>query len=136
MCNNLIFTIFKAHLDLYAAGVIPDPYFGLNDFNLRWVAKSNWTYSSTIHGLSRDAETTWLLFNGLDTFTSIEFCGKHVASTNNQFRQYAFDISGLWKQCRDIPILSINFGSAAVIAKEISELPGQESEFLISVLAI
>jgi beta-mannosidase len=25
----------QAHLDLYAAGVIPDPYFGLNDFDLR-----------------------------------------------------------------------------------------------------
>jgi beta-mannosidase len=37
-----------AHLDLYRAGVIPDPYFGLNDFELRWVAYSNWTYSATL----------------------------------------------------------------------------------------
>ncbi|KAF2084794.1 glycoside hydrolase family 2 protein [Saccharata proteae CBS 121410] len=27
----------QAHLDLYAANVIGDPYFGLNDFDLRWV---------------------------------------------------------------------------------------------------
>ena len=40
-----------AHLDLYAAQVIGDPYFGLNDFNLRWVAWSNWTYSASISGL-------------------------------------------------------------------------------------
>ena len=32
----------QAHLDLYAAQVIGDPYYGLNDFNLRWVAETNW----------------------------------------------------------------------------------------------
>jgi len=41
----------QAHLDLYAAGVIPDPYFGLGDFELRWVAESNWTYTAEIDGL-------------------------------------------------------------------------------------
>jgi beta-mannosidase len=53
-----------------------------------------------------------------------------VASTNNQFRQYAFDVSKFLKNCT-VPTLSINFGSAAVIAKEISELPGQESKFYL-----
>lgn len=41
----------QAHLDLYAADVIPDPYFGLGDFNLRWVAETNWTYSTVLEGL-------------------------------------------------------------------------------------
>ena len=41
----------QAHLDLYAAGVITDPYYGLNDFDLRWVADSNWTYSAPLTGL-------------------------------------------------------------------------------------
>ncbi len=26
-------------------------YFGLNDFNLRWVALANWTYTTKITGL-------------------------------------------------------------------------------------
>ena len=26
-------------------------YYGLNDFDERWVAESNWTYSTTITGL-------------------------------------------------------------------------------------
>jgi beta-mannosidase len=41
----------QAHLDLYAAGVIPDPYFGLGDFDLRWVVYTNWTYSTVLEGL-------------------------------------------------------------------------------------
>lgn len=38
----------QAHLDLYNAQVIGDPYYGLNDFNLRWVAETNWTYSASL----------------------------------------------------------------------------------------
>jgi hypothetical protein len=41
----------QAHLDLYREGVIPDPYFGLNDFELRWVAYSNWTYTASLKAL-------------------------------------------------------------------------------------
>lgn len=117
----------QAHLDLYAAQVIGDPYYGLNDFNLRWVANSNWTYSGLISGLDTSSSTqTWLLFNGLDTFTSIEFCGQPVASTNNQFRQYYFDVSALLSDCTS-PLLSINFGSAPMIADQIAAEPGQET---------
>ena len=38
----------QVHVDLYNEHVIGDPYYGLNDFNLRWVANSNWTYSSNL----------------------------------------------------------------------------------------
>lgn len=41
----------QAHLDLYTAGVIPDPYFGLGDFELRWVTYLNWTYEAGLSGL-------------------------------------------------------------------------------------
>ncbi|KAI7278091.1 glycoside hydrolase family 2 protein [Hortaea werneckii] len=120
----------QAHLDLYANQVIGDPYYGLNDFNLRWVAWSNWTYTSApIAGLSSDASSTWLQFDGLDTFTSIEFCGQHVASTNNQFRQYWFDVSSILSGCpaEEDRVLSINFGSAPKIANAIANEPGQET---------
>jgi len=117
-----------AQLDLLANQVIGDPLYGLNNFNLRWIVWQNWTYTSApISGLSPSASSTWLLFNGLDTFASVDFCGEHVASTDNQFRQYWFDITELLDQC-DIQdrVLSINFGSAAKIANDIANQPGQE----------
>ena len=119
----------QAHLDLFEQQVIGDPYHNLNDFNLRWVAWSNWTYTSApISGLSSNASSTWLQFDGLDTFTSIEFCGQHVASTNNQFRQYWFDITDIMSSCKEPDrVLSINFGSAPTIANEIANEPGQET---------
>ena len=66
------------------------------------------------------------MFNGLDTFTSIEFCGLPVAATNNQFRQYYFDVSSLLSNCSS-PVLSVNFGSAPNIADQIAAEPGQET---------
>lgn len=118
----------QAHLDLHACQAIGSPYYGLNDFNLRWIALSNWTYTSApISGLQTNSSSTWLVFNGLDTFTSISFCGEHVAATNNQFRQYYFDISNILHGCRDDPVLSINFGSAPKIVDTIANEPGQET---------
>ncbi|KAL3246816.1 hypothetical protein ABHI18_012615, partial [Aspergillus niger] len=59
----------QVHLDLLRAGVIDDPYHGLNDFNLRWIAAANWTYTSQpIKGLLDNYDSTWLVFDGLDTF--------------------------------------------------------------------
>lgn len=74
----------------------------------------------------KNVSATWLVFNGLDTFTSIEFCGQHVAATNNQFRQYYFDVSAYLQSC-DSPVLSVNFGSAPIIANATRAIPGQES---------
>ena len=62
----------------------------------------------------------------MDTFSSIEFCGHHVAATNNQFRQYYFDVSSLLSGCSS-PVLRINFGSAPTIADQIAAQPGQET---------
>ncbi|KAI5236601.1 glycoside hydrolase family 2 protein, partial [Aureobasidium subglaciale] len=93
-----------------------------------WVAWANWTYTSApISGLNRNLSSTWLVFNGLDTFASISFCGQHVAATNNQFRQYYFDVSSVLESCQSAPVLSVNFGSAPKITQEIADEPGQET---------
>jgi beta-mannosidase len=116
----------QAHLDLAAAGVVGQLDYGLNDFELRWIWQQNWTYSTTLDKLNHSAAQTYLLFQGLDTFTSIELCGQHVASTNNQFRQYFFEVSHILSNCSNAT-LSINFGSAPKIAEDIANEPGQET---------
>ncbi|PLN77271.1 beta-mannosidase mndA [Aspergillus taichungensis] len=115
------------HLDLLKAGVIDEPYNGLNDFHLRWIADANWTYTSDpLKDLKGDHASTWLVFDGLDTFATISFCGQPIASTDNQFRQYSFDVSTVLKGCKDDPVLSINFGSAPRIVNAMAEDPNLE----------
>ncbi|PWY65224.1 beta-mannosidase A [Aspergillus heteromorphus CBS 117.55] len=118
----------QVHLDLWNAGIIDDPYLGLNDFNLRWIADANWTYTSDpIEGLLDDYDSTWLVFDGLDTFATISFCGQQIASTDNQFRQYAFDVSEALGACEADPVVSIDFGSAPNIVDAIADDPNSQT---------
>lgn len=81
---------------------------------------------------STSSESSWLVFNGLDTFTTIKLCGQFVGSTDNQFRQYTFDVSDIVNSCKGDPTLSLNFGSAPNIANEIAKDPESESMFTSS----
>jgi beta-mannosidase len=120
---------------LYDEGVIGDPYYGLNDFNLRWVNQQNWTYSALLD-VTKYGESSYLVFHGLDTFATIELCGKHVASTNNQFRQYYFDVTEILRTCTGDVSLSMNFGSAAEIARQIANKPGQNCKIPLLYLGL
>ncbi|KAK3338667.1 glycoside hydrolase family 2 protein [Lasiosphaeria hispida] len=120
------------HLDLLKEQVIGDPYYGLNDFNLRWVAWNDWNYTSQVKGLcnnrKRSNEKTFLLFNGLDTFADIFFCGQAVASTENQFRQFFFDVTDSLSSCSSAsPELRILFHSAPAATLAMANLPDQET---------
>ncbi|CAG8014878.1 unnamed protein product [Penicillium nalgiovense] len=116
----------QAHLDLLAANIIGD-YYELNDFNLRWIADNNWTYTSNpIDELLSNSKSSWLVFNGLDTFTTVEFCGQYIGTTDNQFRQYIFDISNALKHCNGPTSVSLEFGSAIKIANAIAAEPSSQ----------
>lgn len=127
------------HLDLQAAQVIADPYYGLNDFNLRWVAWADWNYTTTIPtsqlatgtgtGTGSINATTYLLFDGLDTIANVWLCGQKVASTDNQFRQYYFDVTPITRSCSAAngTELLIEFFSAPATAAYRASQPGAET---------
>ncbi|KAL7782198.1 glycoside hydrolase family 2 protein [Trichoderma ceciliae] len=137
-----------AHVDLYAANIIDNPLIEYNDFKLRWIGFNNWTYTSEIDGLyfqraaidtlqmpdlAKPSQhpkdlTSYLVFNGLDTYAAVEFCGEHIANTDNQFRQWVFDVSKILASCKDRqPQLTIKFGAAPNISAAIAAEPGQET---------
>ncbi|KAK4497015.1 hypothetical protein PRZ48_011464 [Zasmidium cellare] len=125
----------QQYLDLYASGNIGDPLYGLNNDNLDWVRDQNWTYSRGVQQLRtggprggwRGGQTsTYFVFQGLDTFTTITFCGKVVGATENMYRQYTFDVTDLLSSCRGTPQLSLNFGPAVPITHAISNGPDQD----------
>ncbi|KAL6851836.1 glycoside hydrolase family 2 protein [Trichoderma novae-zelandiae] len=137
-----------AHVDLYAANIISDPLIELNDFDLRWIGNSNWTYTGEIEGLydhgaandllqvqdltgrrqtSNDL-ASYLVFNGLDTYAAVEFCGEHIGNADNQFRQWVFDISEVLASCTaPQPLLTVKFGATPNISAAIAAEPGQET---------
>lgn len=71
---------------------------------------------------------THLIFDGLDTYASVEFCGQHVANADNQFRQWIFNISELLQSCNQSRhSLEINFGPIPNISEAIANQLGQET---------
>ena len=70
---------------------------------------------------------TYILFNGLDTFATVSFCGQHIATTDNQFRQWRLNITDALARCADEhPLLQVDFESATEAATRLAEAPGAE----------
>ena len=75
---------------LHAAGLIPDPYFGRNEYALRWICERDWTIRREVT-LSDTAVD--LVASGLDTLCTVRLNGAVVLETANAFRSYRADLS-------------------------------------------
>ena len=83
----------SVHTDLLTAGLIDDPYLGLNEADLAWMHRADWRYQRDL-ALRRVAadERADLVFEGLDTVATITLADAVVGRTFNQHRTFRFDI--------------------------------------------
>ncbi|MDW4573501.1 glycoside hydrolase family 2 protein [Microbacterium sp. M3] len=80
------------HTDLLAEGLIPDPFLDDNESALAWIGLVDWTYETTFEWMPDAADRTDLVFEGLDTVTTILLNGRELGATANQHRSYRFDV--------------------------------------------
>ena len=82
------------HTILLAAKLIPDPYVGYNDVNLRYLVYSSWTFrksfSLTDDFLSLTQFT--IHFDQIDTVANITLNGCFIGRTNSMFIPYSFNV--------------------------------------------
>ncbi|PKA44327.1 beta-mannosidase [Rhizobium sullae] len=104
------------HLDLLANRLIPDPYPDVNEITNDWIGKSEWVYRCSFEAACDEGKAHELVFDGLDTITTIRLNGDEVAQTFNQHRTYRFDVSALLKS--GINELSVTFHSAYAYGAE------------------
>ncbi|TDB73809.1 glycoside hydrolase family 2 protein [Micromonospora sp. KC723] len=82
------------HLDLMAAGLIPDPFLDRNEAELTWMHRVDWQYTTGFQAQApRPGERVELVFDGIDTIATIELNGDLLGHTANMHRGYRFDIS-------------------------------------------
>ncbi|WP_380052448.1 glycoside hydrolase family 2 protein [Falsihalocynthiibacter sp. SS001] len=74
---------------LYEAGMIPDPYFGRNEYDLRWIADRDWVVSREF---TLDDGAFELVLEGLDTIVDVTVNGIKLLSAENVFRTYTIDL--------------------------------------------
>jgi beta-mannosidase len=65
--------------------------------------------------------STFLIFDGLDTIATIQLCGENIASTNNQFRRYIFDVSSALQSRPGNGTINITFYPAPSAALAVAE---------------
>lgn len=70
---------------------------GLNEGALRWIIDDGWTYTADLSPLLSQGADQYDSFalhsQALDTIADISIGGKPVASTDNQFRHWTFDVT-------------------------------------------
>ncbi|KAG9317520.1 hypothetical protein JVU11DRAFT_1726 [Chiua virens] len=61
------------HVELLKARRIPDPFLGLNEWEVQWIGEADWAFKNSFIVTEKDLATANvdLVFEGLDTFASI-----------------------------------------------------------------
>jgi beta-mannosidase len=80
------------HRALLATGRIDDPFYDRNEEKCRWVEAREWWYRLSFDGPREPLgpnERLRLIFQGLDTFTTIWLNGEELGSHQNMFREAA-----------------------------------------------
>ncbi len=80
------------HSSLIAAAVIPDPYVGRNEYDVRWVAEQEWV-ATRVFKWDGGAGPWHLDIDYLDTIAEVRINGKKVLSAENCFRRYQPDVT-------------------------------------------
>ena len=87
------------HSALIAAGIIPDPYVGRNEYDVRWVAEQDWIATREFEW---DGEGQWNLdIDYLDTVAEIKINGMSVLKADNCFRRYQPEVTKALKSGRN-----------------------------------
>ena len=75
---------------LHDAGLIPDPYWGRNEYDCRWVSDHDWVMTRSF---AVDRTDLVLVLSMLDTLAQVRVNGQLVLSADNMFRSYRVDLS-------------------------------------------
>jgi beta-mannosidase len=116
----------STHLDLLAAGLIPDPYLDRAEQELAWAHRTGWRYALRFDApaLVLD-ERADLAFDGLDTVATIELNGHVLGATANMHRSYRFDAREALRAGANE--LVVSFRSALEYAEQVQRGLGRRS---------
>ena len=79
------------HTALEKAGIIEDPYFGSNEYDVRWVSERDWILLRNFE-LAKLPTRATLILDQVDTVAEIRVNGVKVISTDNAFRLWHADV--------------------------------------------
>ncbi|KAI6113706.1 glycoside hydrolase family 2 protein [Pisolithus croceorrhizus] len=82
------------HVELLKLKRIPDPFLGMNEWEVQWIGESDWIFKNnfivTITELA--ARHVDLVLEGLDTYATVTLNGREILSAENQFVIYRVSV--------------------------------------------
>ncbi len=112
------------HTDLFQSKVIPDPFFGANENQLKWIENENWEYETyfSLTEAEFKNQNIDLEFDGLDTYATVYLNDKLILEADNMFRKWTISAKSILKKNNNH--LKIVFHSAVQKGKaEAKKLP-------------
>ncbi len=88
------------HTDLFQNGLIPDPFYRLNEREVQWIENENWNYR-TCFDLPEEftaKQKIEIVFEGLDTYAEVRLNDSLLLFADNMFRSWKADITGLIRE--------------------------------------
>jgi beta-mannosidase len=85
------------HTDLMRHGLIPDPFYRMDEADVQWVDKQDWTYRLAFvvpPEVLAEAHVE-LVCDGLDTFADVRLNGRHILTADNMFRVWRVPVKDL-----------------------------------------
>ena len=112
----------SAYTDLMRSGVIDDPYFRFNEQLTRWVALTDWVYSTafTVHPALLALPRIELVLDGVDTVGDVLLDGRQVLRVDNMFRRWVVDVTEALKGSTAEHNLTVVLRSAVQFAAELN----------------
>ncbi|MBB5139581.1 beta-mannosidase [Thermocatellispora tengchongensis] len=103
------------HTDLFAAGLIDDPYLDDNEDRLTWIGRTEWRYETEFTAPADGHDRADLVFHGLDTVATVILNGAEIGTTANMHRTYRFPVRELLRPGRNT--LAVHFASPYAYAE-------------------
>ncbi len=85
------------HLDLFANGLIGDPFYRDYEKGLQWIGRSDWEYRTQFDVAAETLarRKVDLVFDGLDTYARVTLNGRQVLEADNMYRQWRASVRPL-----------------------------------------
>ncbi len=106
------------HTDLESNDIIGSPYYRFTEDSIQWVERESWEYRKTFRCTKEylENQNIELIFEGLDTYSSIFINGVQVEQTNNMHRLYRINAKPYFKAGNNE--LRVVFKSPSIVGEE------------------
>lgn len=112
----------NVELDLQAAGIIGEPFFGMNSADLHRYEKTHWWYTRRFEATLQENCEPFLRFEGLDCYADIFLNGTHIGACDNALIENEYSIGGILREGENEVVVHIR--PAGEEAKKYSYPPG------------